>query len=209
MVLIGVVFALAPWLAGPKEPRAMASDRELRNRVVELESENRALAEKIARLEMDDKVDREAYRQVEQQLAELQGTIIEQQEDLAFYRGLVAGPGRGPLRIRRAVVLPGPKPSSYRLRLVLSQGEQAESIVRGEVHFRVEGNRGAAQTSLNQLELGAPRKLRFSFRYFQDLEADLVLPPDFKPARLVVSVMPSMPGTAPTVESYSWAMATG
>lgn len=207
-LLLAGAFALGQWLGG-----GGAGSGELQARIAALRRENRALSERVVQLETDDKVKREAYRQVEQQLAELQGVVIEQQEDLAFYRSLVAGPGRGPLRIRRAMVLPGLRPATYRLRLLISQGEKAEREIRGEVFVRLEGTRGNKAVTLDLSQLGSPgrspERLRFAFRYFQDLEAEFALPTDFTPARLVVRVAPSTRGTAPTVESFPWTVATG
>lgn len=211
--LAGIAFGFGFWLAAQSGSLAKQRSAQLQDRVTRLESENTALVESVARLETNEKVNGEAYRQVEQRLAELQDKVIEQQEDLAFYRGLVAGPGRGPLRIRRVLVLPGATPATYRVRLALSQGEKAEREVRGEVFLRVDGTRLAQPASLDLAQLAAPgrppARLQFAFRYFQDLEAVLALPADFVPSRLVVRVAPSTPGSAPTVESYPWSVASG
>jgi cell division protein FtsB len=213
LFLFAATFWLGYWLAAQSGAQVRASARQLQERVTRLESEKSTLVESVARLETNEKVNGEAYRQVEQQLAELQDKVIQQQEDLAFYRSLVAGPGRGPLRIRRVLVLPGGAPATYRVRLALSQGEKAEREVRGEVYLRLEGKRATRPASLDLAQLAAPglspARLQFAFRYFQDLEAVLAIPADFLPVRLVVRVAPSTPGAAPTVESYPWSVATG
>jgi hypothetical protein len=213
VMLLAAAFGLGYWLATQSGALVRVRAQQLQDRVARLELEKSALVESVTRLETNDKVNSEAYRGVERQLAELQDKVIQQQEDLAFYRSLVAGPGRGPLRIRRVLVLPGGSPATYRVRLALSQGEKAEREVRGEVYLRVEGRRAGRPASLDLAQLaapgGSPARLQFAFRYFQDLEAVLAMPADFVPARLVVRVAPSTPGAAPTVESYPWSVAAG
>lgn len=212
-LLLGTAFWLGQLRAGYNALQAELGQRRLQQQVAELEAEKRGLREKLARLETNEKVNREAYREVEEQLVELQGKIIEQQEDLAFYRGVVAGPGQTRLQIRQLTVSPGQTPSSYRLRLVLAQGDRAEREVRGQVQIRVEGNRGSQRVSLDLADLGRPGirppPLKFSFRYFQDLQTELALPADFTPARVVIRVSPTSGGAGPTVESFPWTVRAG
>jgi hypothetical protein len=52
----------------------------------------------------------------------------------------------------------------------------------------------------------SPAALRFSFRYFQKLDAELSLPADFTPARIVVKLIPTAPGAAPREESFPWVL---
>jgi cell division protein FtsB len=76
------------------------TDREiaaLRNELVGQRAENLALREKIALLDTAAKIDSEAYRRVEAGLVDLQSKILDQQEDIAFYRGdCLSGRYRGP-----------------------------------------------------------------------------------------------------------------
>jgi hypothetical protein len=205
LVLFMIGFALGEWLAGP-DLGGTGSEQQLRARIGSLETENRQAAEQIARLQTDARIDRETYAQVEEQLADLQGKIIEQQEELAFYRGIVGGPGKGGLRVQE-FALRASSPTGVHLHFVLAQVERAVQPVRGEVQVRLDGVRAGRPASLDLASLapsGGPRSLSFDFRYFQAIEVDLQVPRDFIPKRVVVRVVPTTGGMKPSVESFPW-----
>ena len=63
--------------------------------------------------------------------------------------------------------------------------------------------------SIDLAELSAAKSrasLAFNFRYFQDIEADLTLPADFTPRRVVLRVTPATAGVKPSVESFPWSV---
>ncbi|MCA1714848.1 MAG: hypothetical protein LC715_06995 [Gammaproteobacteria bacterium] len=48
--------------------------------------------------------------------------------------------------------------------------------------------------------------MAYSFKYFQQVEGDLVLPPGMKPLRVTVRLLPA--GGAAVEESFAWVDAT-
>ncbi len=207
VALIGA-FELGQTRAGHNALQAQLAERRLSRQIKTLEAENRARARKLARLETDGKIDREAYTQVEKQLAELQGRIFEQQEEVAFYRGIIGGPGESGLKVQdfALTVAAG---SAVNLRFVLAQVERAEREVRGQAQIRVEGTRAGRVVSLDVASLaagGSAVPLSFSFRYFQELAVLLRLPVDFTPRRVVIRILPATSGTNGSVESFPWAV---
>jgi hypothetical protein len=153
---------------------------------------------------MDARVDREAHARVAGQLADLQGKLIEQQEEVAFYRGIIGGPGEGGLRVQE-LALTGAPDGALRLRFVLAQAESTAREVRGEAQVRVEGMR---EGKLVSVAAGAA-PLAFRFRYFQELAVELHPPRDFVPERIVIRIQPSTRGVKPSVESFPWTVRTG
>ena len=171
----------------------------------ELAQANKALSEQVAVLETAAKIDREAYRQVDAQLAELQSRILAQQEDLEFYRGIVGEDDGSAIRIQSFQVLPGMRDDEFELRLVLAQALRASREISGRVQLQLEGLQRSEPLTLDMDELNPELSgLDYRFRYFQDLKADIVLPPDFEPRRVRVQVMPrSRSGkSAKTVEEF-------
>jgi hypothetical protein len=200
-------FALGEW-QGRRNAVGGGSAELSRERLQALEQENREAAEQIARLQTDARIDRETYAQVEEQLADLQGKIIEQQEELAFYRGVVGGPGKGTLRIQDFSLV-SRSAEAVRLHLVLARVEGAGQHVRGEVQVRVEGLRAGRAISLDVGSMsagGGATPMTFNFRYFQDMEAEIRLPNGFTPQRVVVRIVPKTGGIRPSVESFPWTL---
>jgi len=156
-----------------------------------LARENKKLSEHIAVLETSVKVDREAYRKVETQLVDLQSRILEQQEDIEFYKGIVNENDGTGLRIQDFQISQGLGEREFDLRLVLAQAFRSTKLVAGQVEMVVEGMQEGEPVRLPLGDLVADSdsgKLSYSFRYFQDLKADVVIPPDFVPERVHVIV---------------------
>jgi hypothetical protein len=211
MLAGGLVALIAAFELGQLRARydsgSAAIASRLSSEIASLKAENRAAREQLARRQTDEKVDRQAYAQVEQQLAELQGKIIEQQEELAFYRGVVGGPAKGGVRVQDFALTASK--AGVRLSFVLAQAERAEREVRGQLQIRIEGTRGGQIVSLDLASLAArpaaaPRT--FAFRYFQEIATDLRTPTDFAPQRVVIRVLPATSGVKASVESFPWSV---
>lgn len=181
--------------------------RELAARVEALEQENEKLRVAVAAAELARNVDGKAYAEVEKNLADLQGQVLKAREELTFYRGIVSPEdGIGGLRIQRFQVLPGGADQHYRLRIVLAQSMRQDAVVSGAVSVQIEGVRDNRPVQLALGEAGtgtrADSQLPFKFRYFQNLEHDIVLPDGFEPRAVNVEVRSAR--LAPVRESYPW-----
>lgn len=211
LAVLAAAFQLGQLRAGYNALDAQASEQRLQAQVAGLEAELRDARQALARLETDGKVDRESYAQVEAQLAGLQDKILEQQEELAFYRGIVGGPGQGGLKVQEFSQATAADGTTH-VRFVLAQVEHAERQVRGKLQVRLEGTRAGRITSLDLGSLGTapgstPRD--FDFRYFQEISAAIRLPADFLPERVVIRSLPATAGVQPSVESFPWNARTG
>lgn len=181
--------------------------RELSARIQTLQDENERLRAAVAAAELERKVENKAYAAVEKNLADLQAQVLKHREQLTFYRGIVSPEdGIGGLRIQRFQVLPGAAEHQYRLRLVLVQSMRQESVVSGSVVVQLEGVRDNRPVQLSLSEAAdtarADGRLPFQFRYFQNLEQDIMLPEDFEPRAVNIEVRSAK--LAPVRESYPW-----
>lgn len=181
--------------------------RELNAKLESLHEENERLRAAVAAADLDRKVENKAYADVEKNLADLQAQVLKHREQLTFYRGIVSPEdGIGGLRIQRFQVLPGPAEHHYRLRLVLVQSMRQESVVSGSVVVQLEGVRENKPVLLPLSEAAetarADGQLPFQFRYFQNLEQDIVLPDGFEPRAVTVEVRSAR--MDPVRESYPW-----
>ena len=157
----------------------------LNDRIAELEQE-------VALLETHREIDREAYREVEGSLIALQAKIQEQQDAIAFYRGIVSpADGKPGLRVQDFRLTRGAAEREFNLRLVLVQAMKHDRKVSGDVALTVEGSEDGETKSYPLTELlpaDADKAWPFSFRYFQDFDRQLVLPDGFTPERIHVEV---------------------
>lgn len=210
LVGLGIIWAayeLGQISAGHNRFQAQERYSLLEREFNALNEEAAKLSEKVVMLETNEKIDTEAYRRVEEQLAGLQEEILTQQEDLAFYRGIVADQQTG-LRIQDLEVLRGADASSFTMRLVLAQAIRADRRISGYVELNIEGTRDGKELTLGLADMvgetDGQSRLAFSFRYFQNLQAELVLPMGFAPARVTVKLTPNGKSAKPLEKSFDW-----
>jgi len=178
----------------------------------ELVKQNKKLSEHIAVLETSVKIDREAYRKVENQLVDLQSRILEQQENIEFYKGIVNENDGTGLRIQDFRISQGLGEREFDLRLVLAQAFRSTKLVSGQVEMVVEGLQEGEPVRLALQDLvsnDASGKLGYSFRYFQDLKAEVVIPPDFVPERVHVIVRFKGKNSKTVEDFFVWNVKSG
>lgn len=206
LLLVGM-FEFGRYRSGYSKLAEMQHRSELAATIDKLEKENEQLRQAVAAAELARDVDRQAYADVEKNLADLQAQVLKHREELTFYRGIVSPEdGIGGLRIQRFQVVPGAAEHHYRLRLVLVQSMRQDAVVSGSVGIQIEGVRDnkPVQLALNDT-VGEPRpdaQLPFRFRYFQNIEQDIMLPEGFEPRAVNVEVRTAK--LSPMRESYPW-----
>lgn len=181
--------------------------------IASLEKDIVALKEETALLETHRDIDREAYSQVEASLTDLQAKINEQQDALAFYRGIVSPTdGNSGLRVQDFRLTRGSSEREYQIRLVLIQAMKHDRKVSGDVKLSIVGLQNGVEKSYSYVELQpeeAEPKWAFSFRYFQDFDRLVVLPDGFTPERVTVEVESRTRSIASIEESFSWLSSQG
>jgi hypothetical protein len=190
-----------------RQTAALQSTLSDRDQVIE------ELRRQQAILETSQEIDRATYDQIETNLDQLQARIQAQEEELAFYRGIVSpNDGVVGLRIQGLEVLPTSAERQHLLRLILVQAIVHNQRVSGAVRVTLSGtlDRNAAEFDLAELvEEGGTGEIVYGFRYFQSLEQNVVLPVGFEPDTVVVEIQPREPRGEPVTRSFQWAAVQG
>lgn len=177
---------------------------ELGSRIATLEEDNAALKAEIARLETTLGVDQEAQRLLREDLESSTSEIAELNEELAFYRRIMAPPdGQHGLRVQAFDVTSGAAPGRFRLSLVLVQARQRDARTSGELDVALKGTRAGEEVSLSLVDLEAGSQ-SFDFRYFQDIDLEVALPADFQPKSAMVVLTPKGRDAVPVSASFPW-----
>jgi len=192
---------------------AASERRAYEERIDTLEDEISTLKEQVAMLETHREIDREAYREVEASLTELQAKIQEQRDAIAFYRGIVSpADGNKGLRVQDLKLTRGKNEREYNIRLVLVQALKHDRKVSGNVNLSIEGDLDGVEKAFTYAELmpeEAEATWAFSFRYFQDFNRQVVLPDGFTPERVKVEVESKTRSISSIEESFAWTMSQG
>jgi hypothetical protein len=153
--------------------------------------ELRALRQQVATLKRSDQISRNANIGLQGTLAEREEEISGLRADVDFYERLVGSTGqRQGLRVHEALFEPEAG-GAWHYTVTLTQNLNRGANSKGGMRFAVEGVRAGKLQTIKWDELlqkpNAPAKA-FSFRYFQQLEDSIMLPPGFTPQRVKVSL---------------------
>ena len=154
-------------------------------------AELRRLRQQVATLKRSDQISRNANVGLQQTLAEREEEVSALRADVDFYERLVGSTGqRQGLRVHEAKFEPEAG-GTWHYTVTLTQNLNRGAISKGGMRFAIEGVRAGKLETVRWDDLlqqkNAPAKA-FSFRYFQQLEDSVMLPPGFTPQRVKVSL---------------------
>ena len=162
------------------------------------------LEQRNATLSRSDQISREANRDLQGALAERDEEVAGLRADVAFYERFVGATAqRRGLAVHELQLQPQTD-QAWHFTATLTQNLNRGAVNAGQLKVSVEGTRDGKLQKLGWDDLrqaNAPG-VPYSFKYFQQVEGDLVLPPGFKPARVIVRLVPQR---GPVVEqSFAW-----
>ncbi len=139
---------------------------EHRRQLGKLRAENEALQHRVSAAEIGQRVDRQAQSETQRMIGDLQAETARQQQELQFYRGLVARQfGAGTLRVQELKIRPD-EGRRYLVQITLVQAAARNSIANGSISFAIDGTRSGAlvQLALAEIEVNKRRELPFSLQ---------------------------------------------
>lgn len=140
-------------------------------------------------------------------IGELQAEVGKLSQQLAFYQGIVVqGATAAEAKVQQLRVVPGSAPGRFVVRFTLVQSGRPDRNISGKVLLTVEGRRATAPAVLDMAALfGEPDfELPFSFRYFENLDPEIVIPDGFRPERIIVEMHSSRREVAPVSQTFLW-----
>ena len=218
VVVMVVVIAVLAFFLGWRSVELNYSDLlEERDRLaldlVEVRDELKGSMQQFQNIRLGSEVDRKAVDDIRASIREQKQTIAELNEEISFYRGLMAPTDREKgLSIRGWELYPGSKPDIYQYKLVLQQLALKHTVLKGSVSVRVAGMQdGMEKTySLEQLAVDEESSgLKLRFRYFQNIEGQLKMPAGFEPQRVDVFAKATSPKVAKVEKHYGWLVQGG
>jgi hypothetical protein len=202
-----VVYELGRYNAG-YDRQAVALERtEFEVRIEHLEKENREMRTQMAELDTFRVGRAQEQAEVARAMGELQAQAARQSQELAFYRGVVAqGATSIGLKIEQLRITAGTAPNTYLVHFSLMRSGRAEAEAAGTLTLSLDGTAGAEAKSLDFYVLsdGRTHELRYAFRYFQDFDQEIVVPPSFKPEQLQIEVRSGRKDVAALSQSFLW-----
>jgi cell division protein FtsB len=210
VVLVGLyaAFELGRYYAGYSVISVMQERSRLNGSIAQLKASNQSLKARIIELETVNAGHAREDQVVSRTIGDLQAQVARQTEELAFYRAVVAE-GAPPIGVRVGTVrLAATKPAGhFMVHVSLVRAGKTDGMTTGTVSLTVDGQEAggkAATLDSKALAGGGDTGVTYDFRYYQDLEQTITLPPSFRPEHLTVEVSSSRKDIAPLTQTFPW-----
>ena len=186
-----------------------ATQQELSEQLISTETENAELRRQVAILDRSSVMDQLASEVVQETLLNLRGRVGQLEQDVVYYRQVVSAEIEDTgLIISQLDIDATREANRYRYKLVLRQQDaDGDTFLTGHVNVNLVGSQGEEQQILSLRELSAEQdelNIRLRFKYFQNIEGELVLPDNFVPDRLQVAAVSVEPVGKSINQDFSW-----
>ncbi|KAF1712712.1 hypothetical protein CSC70_03690 [Pseudoxanthomonas kalamensis DSM 18571] len=186
---------IAVWLlagrqaVGPQRATSQQQTQQLEKELRQAKARLREFDQRDATLRRSDQISRQANLDLQGTLAQRDEEIASLRADVAFYERLVGptSPRQG-LNVFNAEFVPLGE-NTWKYQIVLTQNLNRGSVSSGRMRFSVEGIRDGKLATMDWAQLHQKPDIEqqpYSFRYFQQLEGNVTLPPGFTPQRVRV-----------------------
>lgn len=200
------MFELGRYDAGYRVVDAVRGALSSSERLRDLESENTRLKSQLEAADVARRVDREGYKQVERSLGDMQSQIARLNQDLSFYRGLVQPDSAIGVKVQRLQIVPEGPAGQYRLKFILMQVGKPDKAVNGNTVISIDGLNGGKPLNLSFARISPKGRvsLAYTFRYFQDFDELLQLPPGFEATRVNVEIHSGRDASRSFRQAFVW-----
>ncbi len=200
-----LAFEAGRFAAGYSIIAAVRERDALQDTIVRLKHDDLALQAHLAALQTVTAGHAHEEQVVTRTIADLQAHVARLSEKVAFYKGVVArgAPAIG-LRVGEVLLSTGRRARHYHVHMSLLRADRPDGVVSGTVSLTVDGIGPGKATLDNRALTGSSAGIRYQFRYYQELQANLALPPGFKPTHLTVTVRARHAHVAPLIQTYPW-----
>lgn len=183
------------YFAGDADGRSASAQR----------AKNDRLTQEVSTLRRSDQISREANRDLERTLAERDEEIAGLRADIAFYERFVGATGQRRGLSVHDLDMRQQGGDVWHFTATLTQNLNRGAANTGRLTLGIEGTRN---DRLEKLAWSGLRKLNnapgldYSFKYFQQVEGEVMLPEGFKPLRVTVRLVPA--GGSAVEQSFPW-----
>ena len=170
-----------------------------------LTARSEKLSQEVSTLRRSDQISRDANRDLERTLAERDEEIAGLRADIAFYESFVGATGQRRGLSVHDLDLQLQGGDAWHFVATLTQNLNRGAVNTGRVTLSIEGTR---DDRLEKLSWSGLRKqnnapgVPYSFKYFQQVEGEVLLPKGFKPLRVSVRLVPA--GGPAVEQSFPW-----
>ena len=203
------MFEFGRFRAGYDVVAGLKQRTELRDVISTQEATISELRAKVAQLESSTVGQTREREEVQRTIGDLQAQVARANQELAFFRGIVTqNANSAEVKIQQARMVATATANKFRVRVTLVQPMKPDTVVSGVVVLSVDGEVDGkpGRADFATLSGGKRREIPFTFRYLENIEEEITMPPGMKPEQLLVEVRSNRRGSAPVQQSYVWSV---
>ncbi|MCP5019173.1 MAG: hypothetical protein GY938_28410 [Ketobacter sp.] len=191
LFLVAGGFFIAGYYQGIREKIHVLDERaELRLETEQLKQDVSQLQEQAAIHKHGSELERQASERVRKENISLQNRVSELEEAVSFYKGIMA-PRKNDkgLRIERLELSSTVNKRRFKYKVVMTQVADNSSYISGSVSLNLVGVRQGVKESIPFEQLSQEQSssgIPFKFRYFQNVDGEIVVPDEFVPEQIEV-----------------------
>lgn len=211
LALLYASFEYGRSIAGYSALSSLMQRQALASRVGQLDEQRLQLERRLAAREVAGQVDAEAQSEVQAMIGELQAELARQQQELDFYRGLVAEKfGTGTIKVQELTVRPA-EAGRFTVAVTLVHSATRDATATGSLTLTITGSRAGALVRLGLEDLTEDRRSRvdFSLRYLTTVQVPVVMPAGFTPASIELEFRSNRSGPEPIRQTFPWSGVIG
>ena len=188
---------------------AQAGPAELERELESVQLENSDLNRQIAILDRSSVMDQHANREVQETISGLRDRVAELEQDIVYYRGVVAEEIEDTGLIISRLEIDGTNdPRIYNYKLVVRQRDaDGDTYLLGHVNVSLLGRKNDKLVIIPLRDISAEQDeldIRLRFRYFQNIEGELALPEGFEPERVQIAAVETAPIEKTLDQDFDW-----
>jgi hypothetical protein len=203
------MFEFGRYRAGYDVVSGLKQRTELRDVIATQETTISELRAKVAQLESSTVGQTREREEVQRTIGDLQAQVARANQELAFFRGIVTqNANSAEVKIQQARMVATATANKFRVRVTLVQPMKPDTVVSGVVVLSVDGEVDGkpGRADFATLSGGKRREIPFTFRYLENIEEEITMPPGMKPEQLLVEVRSNRRGSTPVQQSYVWSV---
>lgn len=184
-------------------------ERELLRRELQAaRAQTDSLRQELVNAEQAHTVDRQSLDAVQGTILDLREKIVQLEEDVLFYKQIMSPENaESGLVIGQLDLFSTPETGRFRYRLELKQLGNNDAFITGHANVSIQGLEDGVEKSLPLHVVSASEDqvdIKLQFRYFQNIEGELVLPAGFVPEKVQILAVAEGANAKTVQKSFGW-----
>lgn len=173
-----------------------------------LQTQMEILQQDLVNVQQASLVDRQALVEVQEMMVGLRETNAQLEEDVLFYRQIMSPENdETGLSIGQLDLSGTEEENRIRYHIELKQLANNETLIRGYANINILGTQNGSEISFPLRSLSPDESqldIRLQFRYFQNIEGELIIPENFTPEAVQILAISQGENAKTVQKNFAW-----